>query len=147
MYVHHFATTHPKEHTMNIHPVHYAPHHNEHRPICGERHVNEGGEHQLVLVTMDRDSITCFKCIDQYEERTMTPEQIEALSQVRDDIDALFAEIEERLVFDQGKRVTLRVIGHMLKDTPWWNLRRRAQLHAAYRDLAAFKLSDVKGKR
>lgn len=77
----------------------------------------------------------------------MTPEQAEALAQVRDDIDSLFAELEEQMMFDRFKRTTLHVIGHMLKDTPWWNLRRRHQLHSAYRDLSALTLKDVKGSR
>jgi hypothetical protein len=129
---------------MNIHPVHYAPHHTGHLPLCGVRHTSHGGEHQLVMCTMDRDEITCFKCIDQYTERAMTPEQVEALNQVRSDIDALFEELEQQVAFDHLKHVTLHVIEHMIEDTPWWNLRRRFQLRRAQISTAAMRLEDVK---
>jgi hypothetical protein len=128
---------------MNVQPVHFAPHHTGHLPLCGTRHINDGGKHQLVMCTVDRDMTTCFKCIDQYEERAATPEQIEALAQVRDEIDALFEELKHRAAFEDGKRITLHVMEHMLADMPWWQVRRRFRHRRAMSALRTFRFGDV----
>lgn len=140
MYVQQFATNHPKENAMNIHPVHYAPHHTGHLPLCGAAKEPHG----LLIGTMERDDITCFKCIDQYEERAMTPAQVAALTQVRDDIDSIFAELEELIVFDQMKHATLHAVDRMIEGTPWWHPVLRFRLVRARRELAAVTLADVK---
>lgn len=129
---------------MNIHPVHYAPHHTGHLPLCGARTIHHGGDTKLLICTLERDEITCFKCIDQYEERAMTPEQVAALTQVRDDIDSIFAELEEQIVFDQMKQATLHAVDHMIGDTPWWHPVLRFRLVRARRELAAVTLADIK---
>lgn len=144
MYVHHFATIHPKEHTMHLLPVHYGPHHNGHMPLCGAEPVGPG-QRNAVIVTMLRDSTTCFRCIDMYEERAATPEQRKALAEARDAIDEAMRDIEEQLAFDEGKRVTLMALEHMLEGhTPWWQVRRQFRLRRAIGDLRALKLEDLK---
>jgi hypothetical protein len=132
---------------MNMQPVHYAPHHTGHLPLCGAEpdRASNGG---LVITTMLRDHTTCFKCIDQYEERAATPEQIRALSEERDAIDRALADIEENLLFDEGKRLTLEALGHMLKvHTPWWMVVQQYRLRRAIRELRALTLDDLRGKR
>lgn len=129
---------------MNILPVHYGPHHNEHMPICGAEPTGPG-QRNAIIVTMDRDLTTCFRCIDQYEERAATPDQRKALAEARDAIDEAMRGIEEQLLFDEGKRVTLMAMEHMLTaHTPWWQVRRQFRLRRAIADLAALKLEDLK---
>lgn len=128
---------------MNINAVHYAPHHNGHLPLCGaepDRATNGG----LVICTMERDSITCFKCLDQYEERAMTPEQVAALDQIRDDIDDLFNDVQEHVLFDHAKDVTLHAMDHMIRSAPWWAFRYKFRIARAMTELRELALSDFK---
>jgi hypothetical protein len=129
---------------MNIYPVHYAPHHTGHLPLCGARHANDGGEQQLVMVTMLRDMTTCFRCIDQYEERAATPEQVRALADARNAIDEAMADIEEQVMFDEGKKLTLHAMNHMIQRAPWWALRYKFRIARAMTDLRALTLADLK---
>lgn len=129
---------------MTMHPVHYAPHHTGHLPLCGaepDRAANGG----VVICTMLRDATTCFRCIDQYEERNATPEQIKALAEARDAINEAMADIEEQVIFDEHKKATLGILTHMLEaHVPWWNLVHQLRLRRAIRDLRALKLDDLK---
>ena len=114
---------------MNMHPVHYAPHHTGHLPLCGAERPARG----LLIGTLERDHVTCFPCIDQYEERNATPEQIEALAQARDAIDDAMADVEHQL----AKSFALHVIGRAIEDTPWWNVRQQLHLRRIRRDIEA----------
>lgn len=129
---------------MNMHPVHYAPHHTGNLPLCGtlpDRASNGG----LVMCTLKRDLTTCFRCIDQYEERAATPEQVKALAEARDAIDEAMAGLEEQIVFDEQKKAMLAVLTHMLEaHTPWWEFRRRFRLRRAIAELRTLKLEDLK---
>lgn len=116
---------------MNIQPVHYAPHHLNHAPLCGIDKVSGG----VLIGTIDRDLTTCFRCIDAYEERHMTPEQTAALTDVRDGINELLTELEELVEAEAAaireqnrgayRRGTLRLIEDLRRFTPWWDVRRR----------------------
>ena len=119
---------------MNMHPIHFAPHHTGHLPLCGARTIHHGGDVRLLLCTLERDDTTCFKCIDQYEERLATE------AQVRDDIEQVFAEMD----FSIKKRACLHAIDHMIAHTPWWNLSMRFRLARGRRELAALTFEDVK---
>lgn len=129
---------------MTMHPVHYAPHHTGHLPLCGAEpdRVANGG---LVLCTMARDLTTCFRCIDQYEERSMTPEQVAALTGVRDEINSIFTELEERAAFSVTKTARLDTLAHMLVHAPWWAWRLRFRLNRAMKDIRDITFEDVRG--
>lgn len=106
-------------------PFHYAPDHNDRLPICGAGRPNDPG---LYVFTDQRDRVTCLKCLDVYEERNATPEQVEALSYLRDEIDAIYDELHEEAHRREDLHLALMVTGHLLRSTPWWNLRRRFRL-------------------
>lgn len=133
MYVQQFATTSPERHAMNMQPIHYAPHHNGHLPVCGaepDRATNGG----LVICTLEREETTCFRCIDVATETAMTEAQI---AQARDAIDAVFEEVRQQAAFDRAKQVTLSLLRHALRESPVWRLGFRYRVRRAIRELSA----------
>lgn len=118
---------------MNIQPVHYAPHHLNHAPLCG---ADPSG--RTTIGTTVRDGVTCFRCLDAYEERVITPEQIAAVIENAEAIDELMAELDALLEaeaeavreMNRGtlRRGTLRLIEDLRRFTPWWDVRRRVIL-------------------
>lgn len=129
------------------HPVHYAPHHTGHAPLCGA----EKTKGNILLATLDRDGTTCFRCIDAYNETVMTPEQAEALRENSAAIDELMGEMdslieaelnaltEQNRAVRRGmeRRQALRLIEDLRRFTPWWDLRRQFILFSWRRHVLA----------
>lgn len=114
---------------MNIVPIHFAPHHNDHLPLCGARTLDHGGDTNVLICTLDRDDTTCFRCIDVAEERAAN--------------EAMIARLEAELAFDLQQHAMLHVMDHMLSLTPWWNLPLQFRLRHAMRKLSALRFEDV----
>lgn len=117
---------------MNMQPVHYAPHHTGHLPLCGaepDRATNGG----VVICTLKRDLTTCFPCIDQYEERVADPAHAEAITENRSAVQEFVDFINDAIARAEGAKLQMDLIEYDLKRTKWWQFKQRAALKAERR--------------